>query len=158
MLSFVSIIADGDSKDWNARPFPPDLDDWQHVAPGITPPDRTHWLYAGSINKLSKFVLANVPTELDVITFIRLFFDYKGKSFTLNPGLTAGLYLDDVLVDSTKNLNLSTNNVINQTMLEWTGLSISANVWRAATKRELWITSKDGSGYGGGSPPNFEAV
>jgi hypothetical protein len=41
-------------------------------------------------------------------------------------------------------------------MLEWTGLNVSADVFRNATKVELWLKSIDGGSAPPGDEPNFQ--
>lgn len=154
MFPFLSIIDDGNIADWVGKPLW-ELPDWQCVSPGVTPPDRAHWITAGIANTLSKYKLANVPYELEIINYIRIYFDFTGYEIITMPGISAGIYLDDVLFETLKTMKMKSVTPTLK-MLEWTGLVIDADVFKNATKRELWIRALDGGSFGEGDPPKFE--
>jgi hypothetical protein len=155
MFPFVSIIGDGDTSDWLARPEN-GTPHWNCVSPGVTPPDRSHQIRVGGDGKVCKFTLADIAADLDIINYMRMYFDFSGFSYGSKlPGIKAGIYLDDILFESIKTMQTVSSSP-KLLMLEWTGLNVSADVFKNATKVELWLTSIDGGTAPPGDEPNFQ--
>ncbi len=153
MLSFLSIIADGTITQW--EPQPDDgTDNWECVAPGTTPPDRSHWVFTDLTAKLDKYVLTNVPDNLDRINYMRMYFDFTGIDLGLIPGIRVQLRLDDIIFDIQKDLQL-VSDLPNTVMVEWDGLDYDADVFRNATKVELWMYSISAAGAPPPEDPDY---
>jgi hypothetical protein len=153
MLSFLSIIADGDRSDWTPQPSDGTAN-YESVAPGVTPPDRSHWVFTDLTAKLDKYLLTNVPDNMDRINYMRMYFDFTGIDLGLIPGIRVQIRLDDVIFDSQKDLQLVADSP-NTVMVEWSDLDYSADVFKNATKVELWMYSISAAGAPPPEDPDY---